>query len=1359
MMASRHRRVGGQAVSESRPAQEEPEAPSDRSVRVFVSSTFRDMVPERNELATHAWPALQAVCDDLGITFSDVDLRWGITEEQSARGEVIPRCLAEIDACRPYFVGILGERYGWVPTNIPGPTLDGLPWLDATEPRSATELEIIHGALAEQARQTRAFIYFRDPAYADSLPEAKRADYLPEDDAARERSTALKERIRRTPGLHLREGFKSPQELVSWVVEDLERDIRAAFPPADTSDMTARSRRAHAAFSAARRVTYVPNDQTMGALDREVVLRHGSVVVTGESGLGKSALLANWAARLKAAVPEVRLVEHYCGADTESTHWTNVCRRVVAELAAQAGTSVPLSDDPVALRTQFASALRQLSGDERCVIVIDGLNQLEDKEGALDLAWLPTDLGDRVLFVVSALPGRALDETLRRGWTRLELAPLSAEERRQLTTRYLAGFAKALPDELISRIAGSQAAANPLFLRTLLDELRVVAAYKSVKDLALNYLAAGTVERLLDLVLARWERDYESDRPRLVADVMRVLWSARDGVTERDLLAALGDRGAPVPRAIVTPLLLALRPMLISHSGRLRFSHGFIRHAAEMRYLPTKADQRSAFAHAARVQADRGAARPDASDYAWYLWAAKDWNGLRACLDDPAWFRRIHETEPDAIPGYLSDLLAAHGWNTTRVFRATLRRRMRDVAELLPIASFVQRRESVDTRLRMWRRLMLPHQPAEVRTYALAEYAAGVIEAITRGEGQTSIFGPELLPGLLSSVGYARASRKDVSSEHPARMLQAGLSGDAGLMLAEPWLAHNATRIAVLLRWIIARLDKSLQDVGAQMNPIVIAACLRPLDTVRAHAPTTKRDGGPFFDLAKTAVALLRAQDALPVALDFATPETVRRIMAEKIEHIRIGESLVRCTADRLIGDWNEWAEQNSDRLPARTRIDLIRQAARTHTQDTELASRVRLAALSGEAPPDDASRSGAVRAELLKLHRELVAIAAATGSVLAQNYADLVALDASDCGAPSPHRLFAAAETLARSGEGAVAVRLCLRAAEGTEDGQLIIDAYELASRCARIAGDAADAADLLARSLGPAPAVVGPDESEARLSRYLRDPRVTTHPEARETLILVVFAWRDIWPDLFGRPLSVPNPPDWLPTDRDRYVDESSKDEAAQSTLAGAILDVANYPSALASKPERHTADSRVARFLLESRMPFRKTHIRLLKARIAVSRKGVLALTVGPRGDSSQWTSASRTLFDLLTSLPGRTFSYSEIAALSDRPLLPGKEQRVADLHIRDIDTYVKSVVYAINHVVPYDAQRALPPVFENTRHGYRLSRATMSLRRLASVCGCKTEALRQIARHNRIRVRRARVRAHEAWALVALATRGE
>lgn len=90
-----------------------------RTVRVFISSIFRDMQEERDYLVKLAFPALRKHCNKRYIDFVEVDLRWGITEEQSERGEVLPICLAEIENCRPYFIGILEERYGYVPESIP----------------------------------------------------------------------------------------------------------------------------------------------------------------------------------------------------------------------------------------------------------------------------------------------------------------------------------------------------------------------------------------------------------------------------------------------------------------------------------------------------------------------------------------------------------------------------------------------------------------------------------------------------------------------------------------------------------------------------------------------------------------------------------------------------------------------------------------------------------------------------------------------------------------------------------------------------------------------------------------------------------------------------------------------------------------------------------------------------------------------------------------------------------------------------------------------------------------------------------------------------------------------------------------
>ena len=44
-------------------------------VRVFISSTFRDMHAERDHLVTVVFPELRERCESLGLEFFDVDLR------------------------------------------------------------------------------------------------------------------------------------------------------------------------------------------------------------------------------------------------------------------------------------------------------------------------------------------------------------------------------------------------------------------------------------------------------------------------------------------------------------------------------------------------------------------------------------------------------------------------------------------------------------------------------------------------------------------------------------------------------------------------------------------------------------------------------------------------------------------------------------------------------------------------------------------------------------------------------------------------------------------------------------------------------------------------------------------------------------------------------------------------------------------------------------------------------------------------------------------------------------------------------------------------------------------------------------
>ena len=73
-----------------------------RSIRLFLSSTFRDFGEERDLLVKRVFLSLRAKLKDRLVELVDVDLRWGIKVEEAERGEVLPICLAEIDRAMPY---------------------------------------------------------------------------------------------------------------------------------------------------------------------------------------------------------------------------------------------------------------------------------------------------------------------------------------------------------------------------------------------------------------------------------------------------------------------------------------------------------------------------------------------------------------------------------------------------------------------------------------------------------------------------------------------------------------------------------------------------------------------------------------------------------------------------------------------------------------------------------------------------------------------------------------------------------------------------------------------------------------------------------------------------------------------------------------------------------------------------------------------------------------------------------------------------------------------------------------------------------------------------------------------------------
>jgi len=220
-----------------------PQSSQSQQVRVFISSTFRDMQVERDVLVKQVSPELRRRCTERGVDFVEVDLRWGVTEEEAENGEVLPICLQEIELCRPYFIGLLGERYGWVPSQLPGELVGEQAWLDGHRDKSLTELEILHGVLNNPDTAGRAFFYFRDPGYTNEHG----GNHAAEDSAASQKLADLKGRIR-AGATSVRENYANPEALGQHVLEDLWRAIDQEHPASAKLSPLQQEARNHESF-------------------------------------------------------------------------------------------------------------------------------------------------------------------------------------------------------------------------------------------------------------------------------------------------------------------------------------------------------------------------------------------------------------------------------------------------------------------------------------------------------------------------------------------------------------------------------------------------------------------------------------------------------------------------------------------------------------------------------------------------------------------------------------------------------------------------------------------------------------------------------------------------------------------------------------------------------------------------------------------------------------------------------------------------------------------------------------------------------------------------------------------------------
>ena len=677
-----------------------------RLIRVFVSSTFRDMQAERDELVKFIFPQLRKLCEQRGVTWGYIDLRWGITEKQQKEGEVLPICLKEIQRCRPYFIGFLGERYGSLPDEISPELIEREPWLAEHSDHSVTELEILHGVLNDPKMAEHAFFYFRDPDYIRTLPKSQQSAFREEStaeeikefgkegaerraQARRDKLIALKERIRKS-SFPVDENYPNPKTFGKTVLRDLTAIIDDLYPEGSQPNPLDREATEHEIFALSRAQVYIGRQTYFDQLNAHVRSDSEPLVVLGESGSGKSALLANWAMDYRKEHPDELVLMHFIGATPGSADWVAMLRRILGEFKRKFDIREYIPNQPDALRNAFANWLNMAAAKGRVVLILDALNQLDDRNGAPDLVWLPPHIPGNIHIFLSSLPGRPLDELKKRGWPSLTIEPLQFEERRQLIQEYLKLSTRVLDEDQEKSIASAEQCQNPLFLRVLLDELQQFGIYKRLGRQIKFYLKAPTIPALYELILKRCEQDYERERPGLVRDSMSLLWAARRGLSEVELMELLGADGQPLPRAYWSPLYLAMEQSFLSRGGFIGFFHDYLRQAVQNKYLSTNKAQLSGHLHLAGYFANCELNLRKIDELPWQLAQAGLWQKLYDLLADLPFFAAVWKTDPFEVKAYWAQIEGNSSLRLVKAYHPVINAPARHAADVWHIAMLLE---------------------------------------------------------------------------------------------------------------------------------------------------------------------------------------------------------------------------------------------------------------------------------------------------------------------------------------------------------------------------------------------------------------------------------------------------------------------------------------------------------------------------------------------------------------------------------------------------------------------------------------------------------------------------------------------
>ncbi|XP_057298336.1 TPR repeat-containing protein DDB_G0287407-like [Hydractinia symbiolongicarpus] len=458
-----------------------------RTIRIFVSSTFKDFQQEREILVKEVFPDLRLWCEQRKLRLVECDLRWGVPKDSTTE-ETIKICLSELDRCyednvAPFFLNLTGDRAGWIPKF--GDLSDSLAaqygWIYGL---SVTEMEIVHGAFRKLNPNAQSSMFVHNITYKLNKESP----------------------INRIGILTCRMRKNCQTFLDNWSRCVLGRD-----------KLTEQIK------------SYIHSSSAVSSL-----------LLVGNGGAGKSAVMAKCASDILRSTHSNEKVKwrvffHFVGATPGSTDLAFFLQRLTKEVKPD------MKDTANDLETliQLSNSLLSNPNTKPIVLFIDGVNQFDEDKQQYLRRWLPDKLSSNVRVVVSTIENTEshhMFKMCKPQPSEILCGALDTDSRKEIVNNFLSVYNKRLDEEQLDKLLAKEGSSNPLWLSVACEELRVFGRFEELIE-KIESLPNELISLEME-VFSRFEA--ESGGPLMKATLC-LLEVSRHGLLETELLALLGD--------------------------------------------------------------------------------------------------------------------------------------------------------------------------------------------------------------------------------------------------------------------------------------------------------------------------------------------------------------------------------------------------------------------------------------------------------------------------------------------------------------------------------------------------------------------------------------------------------------------------------------------------------------------------------------------------------------------------------------------------------------------------------------------------------------------------------------------------